>query len=283
MSRKNTYYDIDLLLKDLKSDIEDTLMDEVLDEVKRIEIKHVEDEVFAVYTPKIYKRRKYDGIDDPDNIIGDVKDMVLEVENIAEFTNGSGTAKRGVGLAEFVNDYDYPDGSYSIEEESLLELINTKIEEANTAVSYEIKKTDEVLKNTQLRLEAYQAEKSALSQLARLVDSGQEGKAIDIYGTEQVMDYQNLQDEEKYLQDKLNELYGLQEEYITKRGSVGKALDSGSTDSNSKNIIDWIETIISRIQRSITNLGKTVSTTYKKWSTRMGRDYTLPYYYELVY
>lgn len=159
-------------------------------------------------------------------------------------------------------------GGYSIEQDKLIDVINTKIKEANTAVSYEIKKTDEVLKNTQLRLEAYKAEKSALSQLARLVDSGQEGKAIDIYGTEAVMDYQNLQDEEKYLQDKLNELYGLQEEYITKRGNVGKALGSGSNDSNSKNIIDWIETLISRIQRAITNLGKTVSATYRDWSTR---------------
>lgn len=31
---------------------------------------------------------------------------------------------------------------------------------------------------------------------------------------------------------------------------------------------NWVETVISRIQRTITNLGKTVSATYKKWSTR---------------
>ena len=41
MSIKTTYDDIDLLLKDLKSDIEDVLMDEVLDEVKKIEIRHI--------------------------------------------------------------------------------------------------------------------------------------------------------------------------------------------------------------------------------------------------
>lgn len=108
MSRKDTYDDIDLLLKDLKSDIEDVLMDEVLDEVKEIELSHIEDDVFSVYSPRVYKRRTFDGIDDPDNIVGEVHNMVLEVENIAEFTDWRGNAKRGTGLTEFVNDYDYP-------------------------------------------------------------------------------------------------------------------------------------------------------------------------------
>ena len=106
---KNSYSDIDKLLKDLKSDIEDVLMDEVLDEVKDIEIRHVEEDVFSVYSPNVYRRRQSDGIDAPDNIVGEVNNMVLEVENITEFTDWRGHAKRGKGLAEFVNDYDYPD------------------------------------------------------------------------------------------------------------------------------------------------------------------------------
>lgn len=105
---KKSYSDIDLLLKDLKSDIEDVLMDEVLDEVKDIEIRHVKEDVFSVYSPSVYRRRQSDGLDDPDNIVGEVDNMVLEVENITEFTDWRGNAKRGTGLAEFVNDYDYP-------------------------------------------------------------------------------------------------------------------------------------------------------------------------------
>lgn len=105
---KKSYSDIDLLLKDLKSDIEDVLMDEVLDEIKDIEIRHIEEDVFSVYSPSVYRRRQADGLDDPDNIIGEVNNMVLEVENITEFTDWRGHAKRGKGLAEFVNDYDYP-------------------------------------------------------------------------------------------------------------------------------------------------------------------------------
>ena len=105
---KKSYSDIDVLLKDLKSDIEDVLMDEVLDGVKDIEIRHVEEDVFSVYSPNVYRRRMSDGLDDPDNIVGEVNNMVLEVENISEFTDWRGNAKRGKGLTEFVNDYDYP-------------------------------------------------------------------------------------------------------------------------------------------------------------------------------
>ena len=43
-----------------------------------------------------------------------------------------------------------------------------------------------------------------------------------------------------------------------------------SNKNKSNQDIDWIETLISRIERRITNLGKTVSTTYKSWSERNG-------------
>ena len=105
---KKSYDDIDVLLKDLKSDIEDVLMDEVLDEIKDIEIRHVEEDVFSVYSPNVYRRRMSDGLDDPDNIVGEVNDLHLSVDNVTEFTDWRGNAKRGTGLAEFVNDYDYP-------------------------------------------------------------------------------------------------------------------------------------------------------------------------------
>lgn len=116
MGRKDTYDNIDTLLKDLKSDIEDTLMDEVLDEVRNIEIEHIEQDVFSVYSPSIYKRRMNDGLDDPSNIVGEVRDLQLEVDNITEFNNDYGTYNRGIGLAALINDgegrsgffYDYP-------------------------------------------------------------------------------------------------------------------------------------------------------------------------------
>lgn len=119
MGRKSNYDDIDELLNDLKSDIEDTLMDEVLDEVKDIEIKKVQDDVFSAYSPKIYERRGTHGIDDPDNIVGTVNNMQLEVDNVTQFNEGYFSNNKGLGLADLINDgnslsgyfYDYP-GSF---------------------------------------------------------------------------------------------------------------------------------------------------------------------------
>lgn len=116
MSKRDVYDDVDKLLNDIKSDIEDTLADEVLDEVRNIELKHVEEDVFSVYNPKIYERRRVGGIDDPDNIIGQVNNMELEVDNITKFNDGYFSSNHGVGLADLINDgdsfggyfYDYP-------------------------------------------------------------------------------------------------------------------------------------------------------------------------------
>lgn len=116
MSKKDVYDDVNTLLKDLKSDIEGVLACEVLDKVKEIEIRHVKEDVFSVYSPSIYERRSTDGIDDPDNIIGEVHNMQLEVDNVTEFDDGYGTYNHGIGLADLINDgerqsgfyYDYP-------------------------------------------------------------------------------------------------------------------------------------------------------------------------------
>lgn len=113
---KNSYDDIDKLLSDIKADIEDTLKDEVLNEVKRIELEHVRDDVFGAYAPKIYQRRNSMGIDDPDNIVGEVYDMRLEVDNETRFCDDYGTYNHGIGLSDLINDgstthgyfYDYP-------------------------------------------------------------------------------------------------------------------------------------------------------------------------------
>lgn len=58
-----------------------------------------------------------------------------------------------------------------------------------------------------------------------------------------------------------------------KKSPSGSSSSSSSTDSSSdaeetKETLDWIETAISRVERIIKNLGKTVSATYKSWSER---------------
>lgn len=120
MRRKEIYDDIDVLLKDLKSDIEDTLLDEVLETVRDIEMEHVQDEVFSVYSPTIYERRSSGGLDDRENVVGQVKNGVLIVQNGTPFNEGYGTENKGIGLAVMVNDggtykHDYDYGFRTIE------------------------------------------------------------------------------------------------------------------------------------------------------------------------
>lgn len=119
---KNLYDDINTLLNDIKSDIEDVLMDEVLDTVKEIVLKHIEDDVYSVYKPSVYKRRgNSGGLSDPDNIVGTIEgDMQLVVESITPFNEEYGGRNSGIGLAEMVNEggnseHDYDYGFRSIE------------------------------------------------------------------------------------------------------------------------------------------------------------------------
>lgn len=77
------------------------------------------------------------------------------------------------------------------------------------------------------------------------------------------------------------EMANLAKDLVTKEynstGNYGNADYDGSSDlkedlekdkDSSEETFDWIETLLSRLQRTITNLGKTVDATYKKWSTR---------------
>lgn len=54
-------------------------------------------------------------------------------------------------------------------------------------------------------------------------------------------------------------------------GSSGSTVNkngSGGSSKETKETFDWIETAISRLQRTITNFGKTVSATWKSWTDR---------------
>ena len=101
----------------MRLDIEDTLSKEVFDEVRQIEMEHIHHDVLNIYHPKLYERRGIGGIDDPRNIIGTVKDMVLTVDNVTEFNTKGFTWNKGNNLADLINEgeggvshlyYDYP-------------------------------------------------------------------------------------------------------------------------------------------------------------------------------
>ena len=113
---KKSYNDIKALKSDLKKDINAVLADEVFNEVRKCELEHLEEDVFSIYEPSIYERRRTGGLDDENNIIAQVNDGTLTVLNITQFNPGYGTSNKGVGLAELVNggdgaggyQYDYP-------------------------------------------------------------------------------------------------------------------------------------------------------------------------------
>ena len=105
------------LRKLIENCIDDSLENEVLETVKKIEINHVDEDVFDVYSPSAYERRSTLGIDDPDNIVGNItQNGILEVENITEFNPEYETENRGLGLVKLIEYghktsgyfYDYP-------------------------------------------------------------------------------------------------------------------------------------------------------------------------------
>ncbi|MBQ2870702.1 hypothetical protein IJE86_03255 [bacterium] len=105
------------LRKAVEKAIDNSLENEVFEVVGGEEIKSIETDVFAVYTPEIYERRAFGGIDDEENITHDtVKNGTIKIENITEFNQGYETANKGPELAVLIEYghggkdyyYDYP-------------------------------------------------------------------------------------------------------------------------------------------------------------------------------
>lgn len=114
MGRNKHFTDIDALLADVQKSINKSLKDEVMEAVREVELKHIQDDVLDVYSPSIYNRRGSGGIDDVRNIVGTVKDGRLTVENETPFNEAYGSRNHGTGLAYMINeggnsehDYDY--------------------------------------------------------------------------------------------------------------------------------------------------------------------------------
>lgn len=105
------------LRKAVEKAVDDSLKKEVFEVVRGEEIKSIETDVFAVYTPEIYERRAFGGIDDEENITHDtVKNGTIKIENITEFNPGYETENAGPELAVLIEYghggkdyyYDYP-------------------------------------------------------------------------------------------------------------------------------------------------------------------------------
>lgn len=225
----------------------------------------------------------------------DVKILITVLEDVK-----AGNEYNSEQMAELINRYgeldkaviELTNGGYSIEEETLKDLINSKIEESNIAISAQIEMTEKTIENIQKRISAYEAESTALIALSstmgkmysqydkmsveEIMRTGQ-GRMdlIEAYGEDAVLAYEAWTANQAELlasQDKLKELKEQLKDSFKENKSWQKenVYDSVSKNSSkkTKETFDWIETLLSRIQRRIANLEKTVSSTFKNWSAR---------------
>lgn len=117
------------LRKHIEKAISNSLENEVFEDVRETERRHVQTDVFNVYSPKEYIRRESDewfynslgkagiGVKDERNIVFDpIKNGVLKVENVAEFNPVRAIRNHGPGLVTLIEYghgargiyYDYP-------------------------------------------------------------------------------------------------------------------------------------------------------------------------------
>ena len=72
------------LMNAVKKRVEQTLKNEVFEEVRDVYQKHIDEDVYDVHSPTVYQRRDIGGgLIADENIIGDVNDFVLAVKDIA--------------------------------------------------------------------------------------------------------------------------------------------------------------------------------------------------------
>lgn len=145
---------------------------------------------------------------------------------------------------------------YQIEDKALVDLINNYIKSSNTAISAQIEQTKTTIESILDRVKYYGVEAEALENIYniyRTFGAGATGAPLELLNAAIAFHDANKE---------LNELLELLEDNQANSNKY-KSITDNATDT-----IDWIETLLSRIQRTITNLGKTVSATYKGWSKR---------------
>ena len=84
---KNSYDDIEELYADLLNEIKNTVADEIAKEMKKIEQEVIDRNVYSVFSPKVYERRKDDGgLRSEDNMVEGISidgdSVIVEVENM---------------------------------------------------------------------------------------------------------------------------------------------------------------------------------------------------------
>ena len=83
---KDSYNDIEELCADLLNDIKNSVADEVVKEMKKIEQEVIDRNVYSAFSPKVYERRKDGGgLRSEDNMVADISangdGVTIEIKN----------------------------------------------------------------------------------------------------------------------------------------------------------------------------------------------------------
>lgn len=97
-------------------------------------------------------------------------------------------------------------------------------------------------------------------------DKNHKGKG-NLYVASDGKEFEKYEDA-MYYQEALNNVQKISDAYSNINFVLPDYSGNGGSSKETKESFNWIETALSRIQRTITNLGKTVSATYRSWADR---------------
>lgn len=209
-----------------------------------------------------------ESIDKIQNAYTTLNDAIEEYNETGYFTID--TIQEVVALGSGYLDYLIDEeGNIRLDEESLKELTVARLRDMQAQTLQELASQVENIKNetdaNNFAAQSYREKAESISMVTQELLK-QKVALLDISAQEK----QIVLDSAVAQMNQINTLFdsavaGVYED--PKRG-IGGSSSTSSTVSKTAETFDWIEKLIARIQRSITNLGKVVSGTYRKWSTR---------------
>ena len=198
-------------------------------------------------------------IENPKGSIDKISSEIEELETVLSSIRNGENVKN---IESLINKYDdladsvvvTADG-YSIEEDALISLINARITNLNTVISYESELTKRTLDSIRSRIEAYGLEEKHISAITDIwKKTGSENAILDytnrILGSGVSIDPELLS---KYADYSL-ELEG----FLDK---IRELHDKGDSENSKNNTIDWMTTSISNLQEKVDDANRKLENT----------------------
>lgn len=227
-----------------------------LEEIAR-QMKNTATKEVSQFTESI--EEMFEVIENPKGSIDKISSEIEELETVLSNVRNGENVKN---IESLINKYDdladsvvvTADG-YSIEEDALISLINARITNLNTVISYESELTKRTLDSIRSRIEAYGLEEKHISAITDIwKKTGSENAILDytnrILGSgvsidpELLSQYADYSLELEGLLDKIRELH-----------------DKGDSENSKNNTIDWMTTSISNLQEKVDDANRKLENT----------------------